>query len=64
MELPCAPPLKLDHPYEGSISLEMNDAQNQIIIYRSPLSSTFAFFHAGNLDGAIQVNAILATHLP
>jgi hypothetical protein len=42
----------------------MNDGQNQIIIYRSPLSSTFAFFHAGNLDGAIQVNAILATHPP
>jgi hypothetical protein len=38
MELPCAPPLKLNHPYEDSISLEMNDGQNQIIIYRSPLS--------------------------
>jgi hypothetical protein len=39
MELPCAPPLKLDHPYEGSISLEMNDGQNQIVLYRSPLNS-------------------------
>jgi hypothetical protein len=36
MELPCAPP-KLDQPYEDSISLEMNDGQNQIIIYRSNL---------------------------
>jgi hypothetical protein len=34
----CAPPLKLDHPYEGSFSLEMNDGQNQIVIYRSPLN--------------------------
>jgi hypothetical protein len=33
-----APPLKLDHRYEDSFSLELNDGQNQIIIYRAPLN--------------------------
>jgi hypothetical protein len=50
-------PLKLDHPYEGSFSLEMNDSQNQIVIYRSPISSGFALSGRENSPQLTQIYA-------